>query len=68
VLIPESSDLGTQMHQPAFDAPAKSRYDGAVAEPHTLQGGSVQTPPGFGSSFPEGSVESGGQATAPAVL
>jgi hypothetical protein len=67
-LMPESSDLGTQTHQPAVGAPVASRYDGTRGEPQALHGSKVQTAPGVGSIFPEGSVGSGGHGVAPSVL
>jgi hypothetical protein len=67
VASPESSDLGMQRHQPACALSAAFRKASVAPDPQGLHVGSLHGPPWRGSFLPEGSLESGGQATEPLV-
>jgi len=64
VPLPELSDIGTQMQNPADGAPCSSRNASAVSDPHGRQTGNRHAPPYAGSLRPDGSLGSGGQAFA----
>ena len=52
-----------QMQKPGLAAPAESRYEISVAEPHGLQAARVHVLPTMGSVEPESVSGSGGQAS-----